>query len=554
MRRPLLLLVVTAIAAIAGSLGSPAARASHQFLQWPDSSTFTTFGGNQAITIDLGAIEYIPDCGGQGVNDTFFPVSDIFIVPSGVAPGPLADLSGAPNTVIGASDGTFVSETIGFTAPGGSVGPGTYAVVYDECQDGTLDANDAVFDPAFAVDTQINVPGLPPGEIAAIKSRASAAEAHWEQAHTAYEWLFTLAKQVKPNKTDIANKLNKMIALLGGKLGADPKKGALALIAAQSSHYAAIAADPPDANYAQLTGLPARSPLERDADDAIVNDVVGLENAAGQEGAIAQALLHSLERFQGADAAGNGGWALIHARSIRDYASLLAAQVADTNAELGAMTTTLGSDTRDFDALASEWAIFRAAVIADGLSSADQQELRNGGLTVAQLTQLEAEIVATDLSLTDRSAILDQLAAMQADNAALAGDLDQLAGAMALIIGALEADPLAPELAPIADAGGPYAATQGSSIALDGNGSTGAGGIASFEWDLDGDGQFDDATGEAPLATFAQAGDLVIGLLVTDAGDAQNIAFADVHVAAASASPDITSFAPPDDSITVDIG
>src|SRR3712207_7989970 len=41
-----------------------------------------------------------------------------------------------PNTVWGAHGGLFISETIGFAAPSGKIGSGTYAVVYDECQDG----------------------------------------------------------------------------------------------------------------------------------------------------------------------------------------------------------------------------------------------------------------------------------------------------------------------------------------------------------------------------------------------------------------------------------
>ena len=554
MGRAVFLIVVIALAGVVGSFGAPPAQASRQFLQWSDGSSVTTFGGSQAITIDLGAVDFISDCGGQGVNDAFFPVSDIFVVPSGVTAGSLSDVTGGPNTIIGASDGTFVSETVGFTAPGGSVGPGTYAIVFDECQDGLLDANDAVFDPAFSVDVQIDVPGLPPGEIAAIKARAATAEQRWEDAHEAYEWLFKIAKVVKANKTDIAKTLNKLILETAGKLGTDPKKSALALLAAHSSHYAAIAADPPDADYLQLTGLAARPSLAADADDAIVNDIVGVENAAGREGAVTQALLHALERYQGADAAGNGGWALVHAREIRNYASLLAAEADNTTVELAGTAATLSADPRDFDALASAWETFRSGVIAGGLSAADRQELRNAGLTAAQLTQLQSEIIATDLSATDRATVQSGLAGMQTDNDALAADLTQLASAMGPIIVALESDPLVLHVAPVGDAGGPYAASQNNPILLDGSGSSGATTIASYEWDLDGDGGFDDATGVAPTATFPEAGDLVIGLLVTDSDGNQGVGFASVHVASTNGKPSITSLTPGEDSVTVEVG
>src|SRR5713101_5128138 len=121
------------------------ARAS-QFLQWPDGSSFTTFGPNAAVTIDLGAINYVNTCPSDSGNDSFFAFADIYVVPSGsVSLGmTLKDVSnplGIPDTVQGSGVGNvFIDETIGFTAPSGHLKPGTYAVIYDECQDGKLDA------------------------------------------------------------------------------------------------------------------------------------------------------------------------------------------------------------------------------------------------------------------------------------------------------------------------------------------------------------------------------------------------------------------------------
>jgi hypothetical protein len=55
--------------------------------------------------------------------------------------------------------------------------------------------------------------------------------------------------------------------------------------------------------------------------------------------------------------------------------------------------------------------------------------------------------------------------------------------------------------APVADAGGPYTVRPGARIVLDASGSTDLeGDQLTYAWDLDGDGQFDDASG--PTATF----------------------------------------------------
>ncbi|MGH1493720.1 MAG: Ig-like domain-containing protein [Acidimicrobiales bacterium] len=51
-----------------------------------------------------------------------------------------------------------------------------------------------------------------------------------------------------------------------------------------------------------------------------------------------------------------------------------------------------------------------------------------------------------------------------------------------------------------ADAGGPYAIAEGESLTLDGSASVGA---ATWNWDLDNDGQYDDATGVNPTVTWA---------------------------------------------------
>ena len=79
--------------------------------------------------------------------------------------------------------------------------------------------------------------------------------------------------------------------------------------------------------------------------------------------------------------------------------------------------------------------------------------------------------------------------------------------------------------APVADAGGPYTVNEGSGVTLDGTAST-AGPTATFEWDLDGDGQFDDATGANPTVTASTlaslglgdgpAGPVIVSLRVTD--------------------------------------
>lgn len=72
--------------------------------------------------------------------------------------------------------------------------------------------------------------------------------------------------------------------------------------------------------------------------------------------------------------------------------------------------------------------------------------------------------------------------------------------------------------APTADAGGPYTTKEGSDVRLDASGSSSPAGGASYAWDLDGDGAYDDATGVSPLFDrVGQDGTYTVGLRVGNA-------------------------------------
>ena len=77
---------------------------------------------------------------------------------------------------------------------------------------------------------------------------------------------------------------------------------------------------------------------------------------------------------------------------------------------------------------------------------------------------------------------------------------------------------------PIADANGPYIGVVDSPIAFDGTGSYDQDGtIVSYEWDLDDDGEFDDATGPTPTKTWDAPYSGNIRLRVTDNDGATGI-------------------------------
>ncbi|HKE73895.1 MAG TPA: PKD domain-containing protein, partial [Acidimicrobiales bacterium] len=100
----------------------------------------------------------------------------------------------------------------------------------------------------------------------------------------------------------------------------------------------------------------------------------------------------------------------------------------------------------------------------------------------------------------------------------------------------------------VADAGGSYAIDEGSDLALDASGST-AGPTATYAWDLDGNGQFDDATGATPTVAAADlaalglddgpAGPVSVSVRVTE-GPSSDTADATVTVANVAPTAGVT--------------
>ena len=94
-----------------------------------------------------------------------------------------------------------------------------------------------------------------------------------------------------------------------------------------------------------------------------------------------------------------------------------------------------------------------------------------------------------------------------------------------------------------ADAGGPYAGDEGAAIAFDASGSTDRDGtVVAWEWDLDLDGDFSDATGVTASRAFPDNGTFTIAVRVTDDSGEQDTDTAEVVVGnlppVAEAGPD----------------
>ncbi len=99
---------------------------------------------------------------------------------------------------------------------------------------------------------------------------------------------------------------------------------------------------------------------------------------------------------------------------------------------------------------------------------------------------------------------------------------------------------------PIADAGGPYAVDEGSIVGLDASGSTDPDdNIVLYEWDLDNNGEYADASGVTADVSFDDNGIYSVGVKVTDEYDEFDTDTAVVTVL--NVAPSIETLVAPDD-------
>src|SRR5690606_15019623 len=101
--------------------------------------------------------------------------------------------------------------------------------------------------------------------------------------------------------------------------------------------------------------------------------------AAATEGALAEAFLRALERYQGATYADDAAWVLHHARELEDLAVALAVAGDASATALDGWRDNLG-DMSEWDRIASEYSEFRADVSTATEDAEVRRTLANLGI------------------------------------------------------------------------------------------------------------------------------------------------------------------------------
>ena len=457
--------------------------------------------------------------------------------------------------------GVFLEEPILWLPP---TTPGNYSVIVVNNQGGAAADNITI----------ISSGGAPPTvNVAAIKAAAGMAAAPWQAladwgayidefasaisiawAVSSGDWV-SAAVGIAGVITGQATDYNGAVLDQGGQIIA-------ALAGVQAARYSSLQADPPDPVFTDIVpldlgainadlaalaplnpGVPLQYPFANRTQDPLHLASTKLSNAMAEESAMVFALMRTLEKFQGAEAATDDQFTLLQARALKAYADQLGAQLATTRqgaVDYKAELTSAGLDAITYDSV--DVAALIARLQATGLTAGEEQDLRDSGFEDADIQLLFDRVngVPVPTGTFSRGGGLDAI--VTAIDGLLPAVQDVGNQAQAVVD---HFEPLVTEQHPSADAGGPYNGSEGVALIFDGSTSTDPQAQSlTFEWDFDLDGQFDDGVGAMPSNTFNAPGVTQIGLKVTDTDANSDIAYAAVVIADVNGPPVITSFIP----------
>ncbi len=515
-----------------------------------------SYGGNEVIRAS-GAITFLQGCKSvpehleRGVDDIFQPWADLYIVPSGSLAngGALADISGAPNVIFGGLGGGFVEEIIGTSAPAGTIPAGVYDIVLDECQDGTLDPDDALMSEAFRVVIPL---GTKPATVKnPDKVRAAQLAGDYAKLGQAWDLLLKAVAKKKVGGVSLGFASDMSIALV--QIGAntsmpDPRPAASAALLQMGRRQAGLAADPPDPAFHGHAGLDAGTPITASiTGDPVEKAVLDAARAQAIDGALIEALVTAVERHQGAAEVGNGDWMAAHARDAIELIDLIEARATITPDLIDAVWGAYLAQIFDIRSHVDQLLTVPANAVHDNGAYVEMKKAMNRGITREEYFASMSSLVP----LRDAVSLVGNTGGTAfGANLAVVGDRIE---AQALAFGDLRAS-LAASLGglategrdaprPTASAGGPYHGSVGVPVSLDASASSGTSPL-SYAWDLDLDGVYDDASGPTPSHVPTEPGERIVAVEVTDADGATDVAFASVTVGVDDLQPVIAATTP----------
>ena len=506
------------------------------------------FGVNEVVYV-TGDLDPTPE-------DFIFPTADIYVVnKSGVR----VTKKTIMGTLLG---GGFIGEIL-WLPP---LTPGTYDIFVDENRNGIIDGIDIYQSNAFTV-TGVGPP--PEIDVSKVKADARNLSKFWKVYPHCLEWSFTvigftetalsfaiagwpttwslgIALGVTAIGFIIPTSYNAAVVSIGMKI----IKG---LSGPLHDHYKALADDPPDSNYTEIAELGSIENYIALEESNFVITQTNLANNLAQQDAILQALTKSIERYEGAKAAGNYTYILLQAKAIKKFADMLVVNYRDAVQVLDAYAREVKRAGGNKTIYAADVIAFQQRIATSGFTEQEIQNMKDFGMNDTEIESLKEWIIGINTTgLTDFNeySMIKELQALINESIP---DFEALSANATEVINYYT--PLVELHHPVSVPGGPYSGYEGSPITFNGTASTDPDGdLLTYTWDFDCDGEFDDAVGAVVNWTWNTEYSGWVGLRVTDTTGLNDTAWAKVTVLSINSAPVIESFAPISPAPTVNEG
>ena len=320
--------------------------------------------------------------------------------------------------------------------------------------------------------------------------------------------------------------------------------------------------DPPNLDFKNITSIN----LDRQfimfnytqgvSHSTFLKNFTELANKFNNEAAIVDALTNSIEKFEGAKIFDNPFWALIHASSIKNYSHLLIEHLINLNKDLSKSKESLTVNPLILND--TEVNIFEPILETfSGFNETEKAEFYKIGFTNDIINTIETFFKSKNLIIFSQNNITNDIDSNILINNNFIESLRTYSQNFSNVIDKIIIDhngtTINSNYIPQISAGGPYIGSLNLPIKLNGsivNSDSGVS-IVDYEWDLDGDGKFDDAIGSEPLIIYNKIFEGFIGLKATNSIGISNIIYTPITILDNNQSPQITSFTPLDLSLEI---
>ena len=155
--------------------------------------------------------------------------------------------------------------------------------------------------------------------------------------------------------------------------------------------------DPPDSDYAETIGIKEFVNFTPPKDTLIEAAFVNFINGMAENSAVLEALIISIERYEGARLANEDEYILLQAKAVKDYSEMVVENLGRLNGSLSEMIDEIKVIESNSDVLAAVEEM-KDRLIAQGFTQEEIQFLKDSGINDSEIEDCKQMLLSFDIS------------------------------------------------------------------------------------------------------------------------------------------------------------